>query len=85
MLILLPFYRDGDMGVNPVREKKLTNVRAAGSDDKVILTPPRLMTLEDAIGYVAADELIEVTPTKLRLRKALLSASERKSAGRTAG
>lgn len=73
------------MGVNPVREKKLTNVRAAGSDDKVILTPPRLMTLEDAIGYVAADELIEVTPTKLRLRKALLSASERKSAGRAAG
>lgn len=74
--------RDGDLGVNPIREKKLTNMRAAGTDDKVCLSPPRLMTLEDAIGYVAGDELIEVTPTQVRLRKTLLTASERKSAGR---
>lgn len=77
-------HRDGDLGVNPIREKKLTNIRAAGSDEKVSLSPPRLMTLEDAIGYVGADELIEVTPSKLRLRKALLTASARKSAGRAA-
>ncbi|KAL6785388.1 EFG7 [Auxenochlorella protothecoides x Auxenochlorella symbiontica] len=74
--------RDGDMGVNPVREKKLSNMRSAGADEKVHLTPPRLMTLEDVIGYVAGDELIEVTPTKLRLRKRLLNASARKSASR---
>lgn len=70
--------RESDLEVNPVREKKLTNVRAAGADDKVFLAPPRLMTLEDAIGYVAADELIEVTPTKLRLRKRTLDSGMRR-------
>jgi GTP-binding protein len=75
--------REGELGVNAVREKKLSNVRSAGADEKVFLAPPRLMTLEDAVGYVAGDELIEVTPTKLRLRKRLLTASDRKSASRS--
>jgi GTP-binding protein len=68
--------------VNPVREKKLTNVRNTGSEEKVHLTPPRIITLEDAIGYVAADELLEVTPRSVRLRKRVLNSSMRKSAGR---
>ncbi|KAL3154804.1 hypothetical protein ABBQ38_011348 [Trebouxia sp. C0009 RCD-2024] len=71
--------RDGEMEVNPVREKKLTNVRNTGSEEKVSLSPPRLFTLEDAIGYVAEDELIEVTPSKIRLRKRTLDSSVRKS------
>eukprot|EP00887_Chlorella_sp_A99_P000494 scaffold17.g494.t1 len=70
--------RDGDLEVNASREKKLTNVRAAGADDRTFLAPPRALTLEDAIGYVAADELIEVTPTKLRLRKRTLDSSARR-------
>ncbi|GAB4823663.1 hypothetical protein N2152v2_010709 [Parachlorella kessleri] len=76
--------RDSDLEVNPTREKALTNVRAAGADEKVFLTPPRLITLEDAIGYVGEDELIEVTPTKLRLRKRVLDSSSRKSLRRRA-
>lgn len=70
--------------VNPVKEKKLTNVRNTGSEEKVQLSPPRAFTLEDAIGYLAADELLEVTPLSVRLRKRILSASARKSAARRA-
>jgi GTP-binding protein len=74
--------RIGDMEVNVAKGKKLTNMRASGSDDNVLLEPPRVMTLEDALGYIADDELIEVTPKSLRLRKRLLNASDRKKASR---
>ncbi|KAJ4729708.1 GTP-binding protein TypA [Melia azedarach] len=71
--------RDTDLDVNPVRAKELTNVRAAGKDENVKLSPPRLMTLEEAIGYVASDELIEVTPKAIRLRKKYLDVNKRKA------
>jgi GTP-binding protein len=74
--------RPGDMEVNVVKGKKLTNMRASGSDDNILLEPPRKMTLEDAMGYIADDELIEITPKSLRLRKRLLNASDRKKASR---
>ncbi|XP_016460582.1 uncharacterized protein LOC107784041 [Nicotiana tabacum] len=70
--------RDTDLDVNPVRTKELTNVRAACKDENVRLTPPRLMSLEEAIGYVASDELIEVTPKAIRLRKRYLEVNKRK-------
>ncbi|KAF7833942.1 GTP-binding protein TypA/BipA-like protein [Senna tora] len=71
--------RDTDLDVNPVRAKELTNIRAAGSDEAVKLSPPRTMTLEEAIGYVASDELIEVTPKAIRLRKKYLDVNKRKT------
>jgi GTP-binding protein len=74
--------RMGDMEVNVTKGKKLTNMRASGSDDNVLLEPPRKMTLEDALGYIADDELVEVTPQSIRLRKRLLNASDRKKASR---
>jgi len=74
--------RPGDMVVNPTKEKKLTNIRAAGRDDNILLKPPRLMTLEAALEYIEDDELVEVTPTKIRLRKIILSATERKRLSR---
>jgi GTP-binding protein len=55
--------------VNPARGKKLTNMRATGSDEKVILTPPVRMSLEDCIAYINDDELVEITPKSIRLRK----------------
>jgi len=70
--------RAGDMNVNVCRTKKLTNIRAAGRDDNVILTPPRRLTIETALEWIADDELLEVTPKSLRLRKRTLSASFRK-------
>ena len=76
--------RPGDMEVNVTKGKKLTNMRASGSDDNILLEPPRVMTLEDAMGYIADDELIEVTPQSIRLRKRLLNASDRKKASRNA-
>jgi GTP-binding protein len=76
--------RPGDMEVNVIKGKKLTNMRASGSDDNILLEPPRRMTLEDAMGYITDDELIEVTPKSLRLRKRLLNASDRKKASRAA-
>ena len=66
--------RSGDMPVNPTREKKLTNIRAAHADENILLKPPRLLTLETALEYIEEDEVVEVTPTKIRLRKAVLSA-----------
>lgn len=75
--------REHDMPVNPTREKKLTNIRAAGSDENIILRPPRLMTLEAALEYIEDDELVEVTPTKIRLRKILLKESDRRRQMRT--
>lgn len=71
--------RDTDLDVNPVRTKELTNVRAACKDDNVKLSPPRLLSLEEAIGYVASDELIEVTPKAIRLRKRYLEVNKRKA------
>ncbi|XWS30029.1 hypothetical protein CRYUN_Cryun24cG0082900 [Craigia yunnanensis] len=71
--------RDTDLDVNPVRSKELNNIRAAGKDENVKLSPPRLVTLEEAIGYVASDELIEVTPKAIRLRKRYLEVNKRKA------
>ncbi len=70
------------MSVNPTKEKKLTNMRASGSDRNILLKPPRLLTLEAALEYIADDELVEVTPSKIRLRKQLLSENERRKATR---
>ncbi|EOQ98003.1 GTP-binding protein TypA [Leptospira wolbachii serovar Codice str. CDC] len=73
--------RDSDLEVNPVREKKLTNVRASGSDEAIRLIPPRKLTLEQSIEFLDDDELLEVTPQSLRLRKKVLDASMRKRSG----
>ncbi|WP_191082658.1 translational GTPase TypA [Roseococcus microcysteis] len=76
--------RDDDLEVNPVKEKKLTNIRAAGKDDALLLIPPRRMSLEQAIAYIEDDELVEVTPSAVRLRKRYLDPNERKRAQRRA-
>ena len=75
--------RDNDLGVNVLKGKKLTNVRASGTDDAILLTPPRRLTLEDMMAYINTDELVEVTPVSLRLRKRYLDPHERKRAART--
>jgi len=69
--------RGNDLNVNPTKEKKLTNMRASGKDDHVILSPVKSMTLERAIHFIREDEMIEVTPMSIRLRKTFLSASRR--------
>jgi GTP-binding protein len=74
--------RLNDLNVNPLREKHLTNVRAAGKDDAVKLRPPRIMTLEQALTYIQDDERVEVTPKTIRLRKAVLDPNQRKKASR---
>jgi len=71
-----------DLEVNVLKGKKLTNIRAAGRDDNVLLTPPVRMTLEKALAYLGDDELVEVTPKSIRLRKAMLDPNERKRAER---
>ena len=76
--------RTGDMTVNPTKEKKLTNMRATGSDRNILLKPPRQLTLEAALEYIEEDELVEVTPTQIRLRKILLTEHDRKRAARKA-
>ncbi|CAF2122316.1 unnamed protein product [Brassica napus] len=76
--------RDTDLDVNPVKAKELTNIRSVNKDENVKLSPPRLMTLEEAIGYVASDELIEVTPKTIRLRKRCLDVTKRKSLSKRA-
>ncbi len=70
--------RTTDLDVNPLKGKQLTNIRAAGRDDNVLLTPPRLLTLEEALAYIADGELVEVTPLSIRLRKRHLDAGERR-------
>jgi GTP-binding protein len=70
--------RDNDLVVNVAKGKKLTNMRASGSDDATRLTPPREYTLEQALEYIEDDELVEVTPNHIRLRKRILDANERK-------
>jgi len=74
--------RDNDLVVNPIRTKKLTNIRAAGKDDNVLLTPPIPLTLEYAVEFIADDELVEVTPQNIRLRKRHLKENERRRAAR---
>ncbi|WP_295635059.1 translational GTPase TypA [Novosphingobium sp.] len=71
-----------DLEVNPMKSKQLTNFRSTGKDDAIRLTPPKVMTLEQAIAYIDDDEMVEVTPKSIRLRKALLDPNERKKAGR---
>ena len=70
----------GDLDVNPVKAKALTNFRAAGKDENYKLIPPRKMTLEEAIAYIQSDELIEVTPMSIRLRKKILDCGARQRA-----
>ena len=76
--------RDNDLEVNPLKGKKLTNVRASGSDEAVRLTPPIQLSLEEAIAYIDNDELVEVTPNVIRLRKRYLDPHERKRMAKTA-
>src|SRR5207245_2027810 len=76
--------RTDDMDVNPSKEKKLTNMRTTASDEMIILEPPRQVTLELALEYIEDDELIEVTPSSIRLRKRALGATERRKLARNA-
>jgi GTP-binding protein len=76
--------RPGDMDVNPTKEKKLTNMRTTSTDENIQLEPPRELTLEGALEYIEEDELIEVTPESIRLRKRFLSANDRKKFSREA-
>ncbi len=75
--------RDEDLDVNVCKAKHLTNMRASGSDDAIVLTPPREMTLEFALEYIGPDELVEVTPSNIRLRKRMLDPEERRKAKKT--
>ncbi len=77
-MILGEHSRGSDLDVNPIKEKKLTNIRAAGKDDAMLLIPPRRMSLEQAIAYIEDDELVEVTPSAIRLRKRYLDPHDRK-------
>jgi GTP-binding protein len=74
--------RDNDLVVNPIKTKKLTNIRAAGKDDAILLTPPIQLTLEYAVEFIAEDELVEVTPQSIRIRKRFLKEHERRRAAR---
>jgi GTP-binding protein len=84
-MILGEHSRDNDLEVNPLKGKKLTNVRASGTDEAVRLTTPVRLTLEQAIAYIEDDELVEVTPRHIRLRKRHLDPHERKRQSRQAG
>ena len=77
-MILGEHSRENDLEVNPIKEKKLTNIRAAGKDEALLLVPPRRMSLEQAIAYIEDDELVEVTPSAVRIRKRYLNPNERK-------
>jgi GTP-binding protein len=70
--------RDNDLVVNPIKTKKLTNIRAAGKDDAILLTPPIELNLEYAVEFIADDELVEVTPASIRIRKRFLKEQDRK-------
>jgi GTP-binding protein len=72
------YTRQNDITVNVTKTKKLTNMRASGSDDKAILAPPVRFSLEEAMEYIASDEYIEITPKSMRLRKILLDENDRK-------
>jgi GTP-binding protein len=75
--------RENDLVVNPIKEKKLTNIRAASADDNIILAPPRDLSLELALEYIEDDEMVEITPKFIRLRKKILTEEGRKRAGRS--
>ena len=75
--------KDNDLVVNVTKSKKLTNMRASGSDDKVALAPPIVFSLEDALEYIKVDEYVEITPSHMRMRKILLDETERKRAGKS--
>jgi GTP-binding protein len=72
--------RENDLEINPLKAKQLTNVRASGKDEAIRLTPPKIMTLEQALSYIQDDERVEVTPKSIRIRKAILDPNERKKA-----
>jgi GTP-binding protein len=74
--------RDNDLEVNPIKGKQLTNIRASGTDENIKLIPPRLFTLEETLSYIQNDELVEVTPKNIRLRKKLLDPNARKRSGK---
>jgi len=76
--------RDNDLVVNPTKAKQLTNIRAAGTDESLILSPPIRFSLEQALEFINDDELVEITPESIRLRKKLLTESERKRVERAA-
>ena len=76
--------RDSDLVVNPIKGKQLTNVRASGTDEAVRLVPPIQVTLESAIEFIADDELVEITPKSIRIRKRHLLEQDRKRASRAA-
>jgi GTP-binding protein len=76
--------RENDLTVNPLKAKQLTNIRAAGTDENIVLTPPIRTTLEFAIEFIDDDELVEVTPKSIRIRKKFLKEHERKKASRAA-
>jgi len=76
--------RDNDLVVNPIKTKQLTNVRASGKDEAIMLVPPIQLTLESAVEFIADDELVEITPKSIRLRKRHLKEHERRRAGREA-
>lgn len=75
--------RGNDLVVNPLKAKQLTNIRAAGTDENIMLTPVQKFTLEQALEFIEDDELVEVTPESIRIRKKLLKEHERKKAGRS--
>jgi len=83
-MVLGEHSRESDLDINPIKEKKLTNIRAAGKDEAMLLIPPRKMSLEQAIAYIEDDELVEVTPSAVRLRKRHLDPNERKRAEKRA-
>lgn len=74
--------RSNDLTVNPLKAKQLTNIRAAGSDENILLTPPVVFSLEQALEFIESDELVEITPAKIRIRKRQLKETERKRASR---
>jgi GTP-binding protein len=76
--------RDNDLTVNPLKAKQLTNIRAAGSDENILLTPPIRFSLEQALEFIEPDELVEITPKAIRIRKRHLKEFERKKANRAA-
>ena len=76
-MVIGEYSRDNDLDVNIVREKKLTNMRASGHDEAVVITPARPMGLEAAVEWIADDELVEVTPKSIRLRKRMLRQNDR--------
>ena len=76
--------RDNDLVVNPIKTKQLTNIRASGKDEAILLTPPIELTLEYAVEFIDDDELVEITPKSIRLRKRYLKEHERRRADRAA-